>query len=300
MYVGRYIILMPEEQLALAQEFYRDGKYRQAAGAYDEFLDNYPDNPMADQAQLGIAESYEARGKLGKAGEEYQKLIVNYQESRLYDQVVRKQYDIAANFHRQYVERKGLGRLTAGSKLRHAINVYEQVIENDPFGAGTAEAQYRLAECYFSADKLVEAKLEYEQVVSQFASSRWSRDARFYLALCEYRRMLPARYDQESAHNALSGFMAFLAGAPSDHELADEAREHIEDVKEQIAEHDYLIARFYRRRGWMRATLVCYKTLIEKYPNSSSAVTAKSDLEALLDEMTRAGMDVVPAENPVE
>ena len=65
--VGRYIILTPEEQFARAQEFYQNGKYRQAAGAYNDFLDDYPDSPMADQAQFGIAQSCEARGKLVKA-----------------------------------------------------------------------------------------------------------------------------------------------------------------------------------------------------------------------------------------
>ena len=82
--VGRYVVLTPEEQFAQAQDFYKDGRYGRAASTYNNFLDDYPDNPMADQAQFGIAESYEARGKLVKAGEEYQKLIVNYPESDLY------------------------------------------------------------------------------------------------------------------------------------------------------------------------------------------------------------------------
>ena len=255
---------------------------------------------MADQVQFAIAESYEAGGNLVKAGDEYQKLIVNYRESPLYGRVVRKQYDIAAKFHEQYVNRKGLGRLTAGRKLRRAINVYEQVIENDPFGAGTAEAQYRLAECYFTADKLLEAKLEYGQVISQFPLSRWSRDARFYLALCEYRQMLPAQYDQQNAQNALNGFTGFLTAAPSDHERVDEARKYVEDVNERLAEHDYLVARFYRRRGRMRATLVCYQTLMRQYPNTSYAAKAQADLKELLEEMTGAGMDVVPAQDAPE
>jgi len=298
--VRRYVVATPEELLARAQEFYQAGKYRQAISTYKEFFDLFPDSPMADQVQFAIAESYEARGKLVKAGEEYQKLIVNYRESPLYDRVVRKQYDIAAKFHEQYVNRKGLGRLTAGRTLRHAINVYEQVIENDPFGAGTAEAQYRLAECYFTADKLVEARLEYQQVISRFPSSRWSTDARFYLALCEYRRMLPARYDQQNAQNALNGFTQFLTAAMSDHEQADEARKYVEDVKERLAEHDYLVARFYRRRGRMRAALVCYQTLMRQYPNTSFAEKAQTDRNEILEEMTRAGMDVVPAQDAPE
>jgi len=295
-HVRRHIVATPEEMLARAQDFYRDGKYRQAISTYNEYFDLFPDSPVADQVQFAIAESYEARGRLVKAGEEYQKLIVNYGESPLYDRVVRKQYDIAAKFREQYVNRKGLGRLTSGRKLRHAIKIYEQVIENDPFGAGTAEAQYRLAECYFTADKLLEAKLEYEQVISRFPSSRWSTDARFYLALCEYRRMLPARYDQQNAQNALSGFTGFLTAAMSDHEQADEAQKYVGDVKERLAEHDYLVARFYRRRGRMRAALVCYQMLMRQYPNTSFAEKAQTDRNELLKEMTGAGMDVAPAQ----
>ncbi len=296
-WVRRYVAVTPEEQLARARELQQRGKYRQAAEAYEEFLDLFPDHSTADQAQFGLAECYEARGKLAKANDEYQKLIANYRDSELYGRVVRKQYDIADRYYQQYVNRKGLGRLTAGRKLKRAIRFYEQVIENDPFGAGAAEAQYRLAECYFASNKLLEAKLEYEQVLQQFPSSRWARDARFYLALCEYRRMLPARYDQESAKNALRGFTRFLAIAADDDERTEDARRFVADIRERLAEHDYLIGRFYERRGRRRAALVSYETVLRQYPDTSFAEQARSNVERLVEEMTRAGLLGASVEN---
>jgi len=286
--VKRLLAATPEEQLAMGRKLYDAGKYGEAIAAYRRFFDYFPDSPLADQAQFGIAESYEARGDLADASEEYQKLVVNYRDSTLYDRVVRKQYEIAERFYQNYANRKGLGRLTAGRHLRRAIEVYEQVIENDPFGAGTAEAQYRLAECYFVSDRLEEAKLEYKQVLDQFPASRWARDARFYLALCEYRQMLPARYDQENAQNALNGFSSFLASSPDD-ERADEARDYVQEVTERLAEHDYLVARFYERRGWPRAALVCYQTLIQEYPETSCADKVQASINRIVEQMTRAG-----------
>jgi len=295
--VTPHVAATPEEQLDQAAELYRDGDYDEAYRTYEKFFDYFPDSELADQVQFGLAECSEARGDLLQASEEYQKLIANYRDSDLYTQVVAKQYEIADRFYQMYVNRKGLGRLTAGRKLRHAIEVYTQVIDNDPFGAGSAEAQYRLAECYFVSNKLEEAKLEYRQVVEQFPSSRRVHDARFYLALCEYLGMLPARYDQEGAKNALRGFSRYVRDAPPDHEHIDQAREYITHVKERLAEHDYLVARFYERRGRLRAALASYQTLIQTYPGTSFAEKAQTYAQAIVDKMVQAGTLVVPPQS---
>ncbi len=258
----------PEEQLVRADQLYRDGDYRKAQAAYTRFLDYFPDRPEVDRVQFSIAECYEARGKLKTASEEFRKLIANHRDSEYYDRVVQKQYDIAEQFYKQYTGRHGFGRLFAGRHLKRAISVYEWLIENDPFGDATAEAQYRLAECKFAQGSFDEARFEYQRVLDQFPASRWASSALYDVAICDYRQSKTARYDQDKTKSALKGFQTFINSAGSDPRL-DKAKSYVKQLRERLAEHEYLVAKFYERQGRARAALISYRRLTDRYPETS-------------------------------
>lgn len=286
----------PEEMLLRADQFFRAGEYAKAQAAYERFLDYWPETDQIDRIQFSIAECHEARGRLKTAGEEYRKLIANHRDSEYYDRVVQKEYNIAEQFYARYVERSGFGRIMAGRHLQRAIEVYEWIIENDPFGEGTAEAQYKLAECRFIGDELDDARFEYQRVLDQFPTSKWADLSQFYVATCDYRQSKTAKYDQEGTKRALKGYRNFLRRAPSS-DLADDARSIVEELRSRLAEHQYLIAEFYERRGRGRAALLAYRRLLSEYPETSwaemSRVAVANLVEdaAIMDGLKRMGSD---------
>ena len=54
------------------------GKYQDARKQFEQFLAQYPDYPLADQALLGVATSYEAEGNLTEAATRYKDFIEHH------------------------------------------------------------------------------------------------------------------------------------------------------------------------------------------------------------------------------
>ena len=62
--------------LLIAGEILFDaGKYQEARKQFEQFLGEYPDYPLADQALLGVDASYEAEGNLTEAATRYKEFV---------------------------------------------------------------------------------------------------------------------------------------------------------------------------------------------------------------------------------
>lgn len=73
---------LPEGELydAAQQDYYR-GNYQLALAGFEEYLRNYPDTDLADNAQYWIAECYYGLGDLDRSVQEYLKVRDLYPES---------------------------------------------------------------------------------------------------------------------------------------------------------------------------------------------------------------------------
>ncbi len=72
-----------EEQAAYraAFELLKDGKYRQAAQAFGEFLQQFPQSPLAANAQYWLGEAYYGAKQYKKAIQEFEKVRTLYPDS---------------------------------------------------------------------------------------------------------------------------------------------------------------------------------------------------------------------------
>ena len=71
-------ISSPEEMYKNAMELLRAGEYIQAAEIFREFVKNFPDSPLADNAQYWLGECFYAQREYKKALEEFQKVLKFY------------------------------------------------------------------------------------------------------------------------------------------------------------------------------------------------------------------------------
>jgi len=269
----------PEAQLEYASQLRLAGDYEEALGEYEKFFKFYPDSDLCPQAQFQIGELYEARGDYERASKEYQKVVSNWRASKLFDKVVEKQYEIADRFYQEEMARKRRFRLFRGRYLRRAIRIYEQVIENAPFGPAAAQAQYRIAECYFASGHYLEATYEYQKVLDEYPSSEWAGQAMYGLAMCYYEQALPAEYDQTIARKSVEQFQLF-AGLYPDDPKTEEAAHRIADLREEMARQQLVVAAYYEKIQRPDSARVYYRTVVAKYPGTQAADEAKEKLEA--------------------
>lgn len=110
-----------------AAALFSEGKYTDARGYFQQYLDAHPDDVFSAQAALGVAKSYEAEGKTDQAVGEYQHIIQD-----LGDPQAQSQARFAmAQIHMQ------------DHKYAEAMTLFQQVAQSDPYGAlGQEAAQY--------------------------------------------------------------------------------------------------------------------------------------------------------------
>jgi outer membrane assembly lipoprotein YfiO len=270
----------PQLQIEYARSLLLEGKYDNAWRETRKFITFYEDSEYRDDNQFLRGEIKMAQGKLLEAAREFQSLIANFPDTDHYDEAIEKQYEIGDRYFERG-QKKMDQRWTLWKKrpLKRAVEVYSMVIENQPFTANAAKAQYQLGLCRYTTENYLEAAFDYRRVIEDYAGSDWVDEASFGLAMCYYDMSLPPDYDQTPSQLAIDAIDNFESRYPDDERLAD-LRTKQAEMQEKIAQQQLLTAKFYEKRRRFGAAKIYYEVLVEKYPDSQAAQVASEWLAA--------------------
>jgi len=290
---GRFVNMgsLPKETAELQVEYTRslvlNGDLSKAMNETDKFSKFYPDTDFADDNQFLRGEIKLARKEYVDAAEEFQQVISMYPESPLYDQVISNQYEIGDTLYekgRLKIQRasegfrplRGLNRFNPFKRrpLKKAIDVYTIVIDNQPFTAEAAEAQYKTGLCYFTREEYLEAGFEFRRVIEDYGNSKWVREAYFHLTRSYEEAALSPDYDQAPSNLAITSIAQFRRRYPGDARVA-ERREVSEEMRERIAEQRYRTAKFYEKRVHLDSARLYYEIVASKFEGTKAAEKAE-------------------------
>jgi len=142
---------------ARAEESWEKGDYQKAIDAYLVLAEEYPDDPLADQAQFQIANTY------------YLFLQQDRQAIRTFRDLIRR--DPASPWS---LTAQGLLGEIYERRLddyHQAIVEYQHRINLSPGDEGSDEAQLGVARCYFSLGDFEQAREEYQIHLEQYPDS---------------------------------------------------------------------------------------------------------------------------------
>src|SRR5215471_8776817 len=138
-----------------------------------------------------------------------------------------------------------------------AIQDYKALLEQYPFDPNAEEAEVDIAEAYFNAAR-------YPEAIAAFGDFERMHPTSDNLAQIEYRRGMAylaqhrsSDRDQLAMKNALESFRNIADRYPGT-PWATRAELRIRECREELAEHDAGIAKFYLQRGSLRALLTDY------------------------------------------
>lgn len=101
-----------------AAELFTQGKYTDAQGYFQRYLDEHPDSDFSGMASLGVARCQESEGKISDAEGTYQHIIQDSGDQQSVNQA-----------------RFSLARLNMQQgKYQEAAQGFQQVIQEDPYG----------------------------------------------------------------------------------------------------------------------------------------------------------------------
>ena len=267
----------PKEQFDFAKSLYDIKNYEETKREFKKLLKSYPKALEAAESQYYLGLIEEALGNLYEAYLVYQKVIDKYPFSERIQEVIEREYKIAEAFM------TGEKRKTLGVTLpveNPAIEIFNKVIENSTYGPLAPKAQYKLGLVLKSLMRYYEAEEAFNKVISNYPDSEWVEAAKFQIASCRQAVSRGPDYDQGATKEAKQKFEEFVKEHP-DAVLSRDAEKNIDQLKEQEAQSNYNIGRFYEKQKEYGAAKVYYNDAIKNYPNSAWAAKSLERLQIM-------------------
>ena len=120
---------------------------------------------------------------------------------------------------------------------------------------------------------LAQAEIEYKDFITFFPNMPEAAEAQLKVANIHYKQMEKPDRDYTHAKRAEEEYKQLLLQFP-DSKLVPEARTHLLEVQEVLAEREYRIGRFYYLRQNYPASIARLKSLVDTYPLYSQAEDA--------------------------
>ena len=159
-------------------------------------------------------------------------------------------------------------RLFGLEKYDRARPYLSHAFEVEPNSSSGREALLLVADCYSltgSTADLIQAEAKYRDFQNRFPTSDRAPYVQFQIASSLARRIERADRDQAATVKAREALEELIRLYPTS-EYADKARLELETVFDRLAEHEYIVGRFYQRYGVPGAAALRIEGLLKNYP----------------------------------
>ncbi len=175
-------------------------------------------------------------------------------------------------------------------KSRDLFSFVYDTFPNDPLGH---KAALRVADTYAvktDVTSLTEARLRYRDFANRYPNDP-DRDYALLMVGQTYsaRKLRPDR-DLSDIQEALAAYQQLINLYPNSQYLG-EAEERVHGLRELLAEHEWLVASFYRRNKYLQGALWRLEYIQENYPNYSQIALVNEqigELKTVIDEREAA------------
>lgn len=266
----------PEDQFNWAMTFYESKDWDRALEEFDKLPAFYPNSRLSAEAVYYRGLCFEEKEDYAKAADAYQRLIDSYPYSDRIKDAVRREFDIAAKFA-SGDKMKVLGVPVLDGKQK-ALELYQHIVKNAPFGSYGPEAQFNIGEVHRSMGDYEEARKAYQAVIDEYPNSELVTKAKYQIA---YSAMLASRhlqYNDQLTEKAIQEFEGFKQSFPQDAQ-AVEADESIKLLRAKKAQETLSVAEFYEKRNRIPSAKVYYQEVIDRFPETPAAAEAQKRIE---------------------
>ncbi len=269
----------PEEQYDWALQYFNQKSWDRAIEEFQKLSDSFPTSRLAAEGAYYAALSCENKGDMSKAADAYQKLVDKYPYSDRIKDAIQREFEIANElFAGGKVKVLGMPVLPGQDK---ALELYNHVVKNAPFGSYGDQAQFKIGELYRKQGEFDLAKKAFQTLVDEYPTSPLVAKARYEIARSSMLASNADQYSDQHAEKAIEEFQDFKKEFPVEPETV-EADESIRQIRAEKAKRALGVAVFYDKQNKWKSAKVYYQELIRNYPETPAAVEAKKGLEDLI------------------
>lgn len=158
--------------------------------------------------------------------------------------------------------------LLAREKYARARPYFTHAFEVEPNSAIGRESLLLAADTYYLEGgnaNFIQSEAKYRDFLNRFPTSEQAAYSQFQIANSLARRMEKPDRDQTVTGKALEAYQELVRLYPTS-EYAAQAQEQIVLVRANLAEHEFVVGRFYLRYGVPRAAIQRFQYLLDNFP----------------------------------
>ena len=160
--------------------------------------------------------------------------------------------------------------LLEAKKYRRAQQYLTHAFEIEPNSASGREGLLLAADALFldgGSTNFIKAEAKYRDFLNRFPTSDKAAYVQFQMASCLIKRMRKPDRDQSISLQALDALHEVIQLYP-DSEYADQSREQIVVVRQNLAEHEFVVGYFNYKFRLYPAAVQRFETVLEQYPET--------------------------------
>jgi outer membrane protein assembly factor BamD len=138
-------------------------------------------------------------------------------------------------------------------------------------GSSVADsAQYYLGMSHYQIEEYIISAAEFSKLINNMPQSPLVPDAQYMLGMSYYEMSPRAALDQEYTKKALRAFQNYIEDYPR-HHRRDEVEIKLLELREKLAEKEFLNADLYRKMYRLRSSLIYYDIVLDRYYDTTWA-----------------------------
>jgi outer membrane protein assembly factor BamD len=167
---------------------------------------------------------------------------------------------------------KAMSELVA-KKYSDATTDFERFSLEYPSHTKAQEARFHMAEAYLGKKEYVTAAAEFTRLATDYPSGAFADDSRF--KVCEaYHKLSPmVQLDQTYTLSAIEHCEALITYYPAS-EFVPRAQSIEKELKEKLAEKQYLAGQYYFNRRAYDSALIYFESTVKNFPETPAAPRA--------------------------
>ncbi len=151
-----------------------------------------------------------------------------------------------------------------------AIDQFHELLDQYPFSQYAEESELKIAQAQYLFGSYAEAIVSFTDFQRRHPTSPNLPAVGYYLGMCYANQMGTIDRDQGAAQNAQNGFLTVIQQYP-DSPFAELAREELSRCRNNLAQHELYIAKYYAQRGNTKAAEIRLLTLAARYSDTEAS-----------------------------
>ena len=247
------------------------GKVEKAA---KQLKKDFPGVAGKDFGSFMKAEVHLAGGKLTKAVRQYDAFLDKYPTSPLKNAALNRQFEVATEF---LAGRKKTVLIFRVSAFDDGVKIMEKISDRTGTADIAKNALLSVARSYEKREQYNEAYLKWSEISMRWPTGEIARDALLAMARTKYAAYHGSVYDGSSLISAKTYYENFKLRYPEEAQKL-KVDEILTRIGEQLAEKNLLIAKYYERTGSAGPANMYYQMVVDNWPNTKAAGTARLKL----------------------